>query len=260
MKSNARDVIAVLRRSHERLSSLAGPLQPDDLRGPSYCSEWSVAQVLSHLGSQSELFGLYFDAGIAGTPPPESGVAEKVWDAWNARTPEQQAGDGLAADARLLAKYEDASDAELEHFHLSMWGMEINASKMTQMRLAEHALHTWDIEVMRNPGATLAEDAAALMFDQLSMMVGFVGKPQGKEMRLKVSTTGPAHELLLAVDGGVSLASWSNQEVEGELRLPAEALYRLVSGRLDRDHTPASVTLTADTSDLDDLRGVFPGF
>jgi hypothetical protein len=41
------------------------------------------------------------------------------------------------------------------------------------------------------------------------------------------------------------------------LVMPAEAFVRLVYGRLDADHTPASVT--GDTDELVQLRRVFPG-
>jgi hypothetical protein len=43
------------------------------------------------------------------------------------------------------------------------------------------------------------------------------------------------------------------------LELPAEALLRLVVGRLDAAHTPP-VALSAGHVTLDDLRRVFPGF
>ncbi len=43
---------------------------------------------------------------------------------------------------------------------------------------------------------------------------------------------------------------------EPDLVLPAEALCRLVYGRLDPDHTPA---FTGDGKALDALRQVFPG-
>jgi hypothetical protein len=43
-----------------------------------------------------------------------------------------------------------------------------------------------------------------------------------------------------------------------DLTLPAEAFVRLVYGRLDRAHTPSSVT--GDTARLADLRKAFPGF
>ena len=38
--------------------------------------------------------------------------------------------------------------------------------------------------------------------------------------------------------------------------LPAEALVRLVYGRLDPDHTPS---FDGDEADLDELRRAFPG-
>ncbi len=43
----------------------------------------------------------------------------------------------------------------------------------------------------------------------------------------------------------------------GVIELPAEALARLLYGRLDLAHTPAGA---AEGTDLDRLRAVFPGF
>jgi hypothetical protein len=42
------------------------------------------------------------------------------------------------------------------------------------------------------------------------------------------------------------------------VRMPGEALVRLVYGRLDSEHTPEAVE--AEGVDLDVLRSVFPGF
>jgi len=42
-----------------------------------------------------------------------------------------------------------------------------------------------------------------------------------------------------------------------ELRLPAEALIRLIYGRLDEAHTPPAETAGVE---LDDLRQIFRGF
>jgi len=46
--------ISALRHSHNRLRAAVEPLSPDQLGRPSYASEWSIAQVLSHLGSQAD--------------------------------------------------------------------------------------------------------------------------------------------------------------------------------------------------------------
>ena len=36
---------------------------------------------------------------------------------------------------------------------------------MAQMRLGEHAMHTWDVAVMRDSKATVAGDAVELILD-----------------------------------------------------------------------------------------------
>ena len=64
MEPDARTVIASVRNSHERLVSLVKPLTPQELRRRSYASEWSIAQVLSHLGSQAEIFETFLAAAL----------------------------------------------------------------------------------------------------------------------------------------------------------------------------------------------------
>jgi len=66
--------------------------------------------------------------------------------------------------------------------------------------------------------------------------------------------------VLEPTEDGVQLVPASAEPSEGsaQLRLPAEAFVRLVYGRLDAEHTPASVK--AEGVDLADLRATFPGF
>ena len=73
--------IAALRDSHDRLASIARPLTPDQLRLQSYDTEWSIAQVLSHLGSQAELFMGWLSAAVERTEPPGRESMQPVWDA-----------------------------------------------------------------------------------------------------------------------------------------------------------------------------------
>jgi len=90
--------IQALRHSHDVLRATAEPLTEDQLRQRSYASEWSIAQVLSHLGSQSEIFGLFLDAGLTGQDPPGMEQFVPIWDIWNAKGPQAQADDALLAD------------------------------------------------------------------------------------------------------------------------------------------------------------------
>lgn len=64
MESSPGPWISALRHSHDRLRAAVEPLGLDQLEQRSYASEWSIAQVLSHLGSQAEIFGLFLDAGL----------------------------------------------------------------------------------------------------------------------------------------------------------------------------------------------------
>jgi hypothetical protein len=85
-----------------------------------------------------------------------------------------------------------------------------------------------------------------------------VGKPQDTPIRIRVVTSDPARDLTLAVDDEVRLEGSDSGATGGVLRLPAEALVRLVYGRLDDNHTP-TIELDAPGLTLDRVRAVFPG-
>ncbi len=98
MSTDPRAWIAVLRRSHERLVSLTGFLREDRLTAVSYASEWSIAQVLSHLGSGAEIGQIMLDSALTGDGTLDRERVPPIWDAWNAKSPQRQSADCLAAD------------------------------------------------------------------------------------------------------------------------------------------------------------------
>ena len=69
MVSDPHPWLAALRASQDRLAAATGSLGEEDLARRSYDPEWSVAQVLSHMGSQAEIFARILDAGLSGGPP-----------------------------------------------------------------------------------------------------------------------------------------------------------------------------------------------
>lgn len=250
--------IAALHNSHDRLDSLTGPLSDEQLSGPSYCSEWSIAQVLSHLGSGAEISSLLLDAAAVGGQPPGRDAFVPIWDAWNARSPREQAAGWRRSDAALVERFESFDDTQLAGLQLAMFGMELDASGLTRMRLSEHAVHTWDVAVALDPAARLAPDAVDLLAPTVGQFAGRFGKPQHERLRVRVRTTAPEHDLLLSVGEAVALTPADGEPADAELRIPAEALIRLLYGRLDAAHTPDGVA--AAGVDLDVLRKVFPGF
>ena len=265
--SDPRALISALRNSRSRLAALVEPLSPAQVAGPSYASEWTIAQVLSHLGSGAEVFGMFLDAGLTGGDPPSQADFPPIWDRWNAKAPVDQATDALRADAAFVARLDGLTDDEIAHLHLAMFGMDVDAARLLQMRLSEHAVHTWDIAVVLDPSATLSLDATTQLVDTMGPLVARAGKPQAEELRLPIHTTDPERHLLLVATDTVTLTDEGDGEgavdgtaagPQGPLTLPAEALIRLFYGRLDPGHTPAAAT--ASGVDLDVLRRMFPGF
>jgi len=256
MESSPAPWIEALRNSHERLRGIVEPLGAGQLGGPSYAKEWSVAQVLSHLGSGAEIFGLNLEAGLAGTQPPGQEQMAPIWARWNAKGPEDQAADALVADAALVERLESLDAGQLASLRMALFGMDVDATMLARMRLGEHAVHTWDIAVALDPAATIAPDAVALLIDALAQVAGWTGKPDGAERRIAVITHDPARHFVLETADKVGLTESAGESGPPELRLPAEAFIRLVYGRLDPAHTPA---VDASGCDLDELRAVFPG-
>ena len=249
--------IGELRRSHDRLRALVEPLDLAHLEQQSYASEWSIAQVLSHLGSGAEIFGLFLEAGLTGQDPPGRDAFVPVWKAWNARDPQAQATDGLRADAALVEGLESLDPGQKAGLRLRMFGMDVDLAGLARMRLSEHAVHTWDVAVALDPSATVAPEAVGPLLDMLGQVAARSAKPDGKERRLRVSTSDPERHFVLETGDAVSLTESDAGEGLPELRLPAEAFVRLVYGRLGPRHTPPVETGGVD---LDELRQLFPGF
>jgi uncharacterized protein (TIGR03083 family) len=248
--------VGAVRASHDRLAGIVAGLDGDALRARSYDSEWSVADVLSHLGSGAEIFSLYVDAGVTGGDPPAAEDLKPIWEAWNARSPEEQAARSVAANEALVTRIESLTPQQRDDFNVTMFGrMPVDLAGVLGLRLSEHALHTWDIAVTLDPAAKVAPDAVDLLVDRLPLMAGFLGKQAPAPVAVAVTTAGPERAFTLDT-GGVTLAPAGGDDAPAAtLSLPAEAFLRLVYGRLDdeRDLRAAGVTLT-------ELKTVFPGF
>ncbi len=255
MESGAAQWIEVLRSSHERLRSVVEPLDGDQLRAPSYATEWSIAQVLSHLGSGAEIFDMYLEAALGGSAPPGAEAFGPIWDGWNAKSPEAQAADALRVNGALVQRFESLDEAQLAALRLGLFGMDLDATGLARMRLSEQAIHTWDVAVAIDPAATVAADAVGLLVDTLGQVAAWAGKPAGDARRLLVSVTDPGREFVIEIGDRVGITP-SPGDGTPDLRLPAEAFVRLVYGRLDAAHTPP---VHGDPDVLDDLRAVFPG-
>src|SRR5260370_303728 len=147
METSPAPWIEALRHSHERLRAVAGRLGPDELQRQSYASDWSIAQVLSHLGSQAEIFGLFLDAGLSGQDPPGPEAFPPIWEAWNAKSPQDQAADALRADEAATVRFESLDDDQQKQFRLHLFRTALDPARLAPRRL-DHA-HTTSVETRR---------------------------------------------------------------------------------------------------------------
>jgi uncharacterized protein (TIGR03083 family) len=255
-ETDATPWVQAVRASHDRLAGIVAGLDGDTLRAQSYDTEWSVADVLSHLGSGAEIFSRYIDAGAAGGEPPSPEDFKPIWEAWNARSPEDQAARSVTANESLVTRIESLTPQQRSAFHVTMFGrVPVDLAGALGLRLSEHAVHAWDVAVTLDPAARVAPDAVALLIDRLPLMAGFLGKQAPAPVVVAVATTGPQRAFTLDT-GGVSLApAGEDAAPAAALALPAEALLRLVYGRLDDEQD-----LQASGVTLAELKSVFPGF
>ena len=245
-------VLSALAASHERLAAAAAGLEPGGEERQSYDSEWTIAAVVSHLGSGAELFGGMLEAGVTGEPGPGRETFPAVWDRWNAKSPSDQTRDGVDQDGALVDYLRSLSPDQVAHWSQEVFGRDYDLAEFLLLRQGESAVHTWDVIVVDGPSATVSADAVALLVDSLGMVVTRSGTLPAST-RVRVSTTDPDRDLLLtagsdkaelrpAADGADPGQSDGDSSATATLRLPAEAFLRLVYGRLNPDHTPDGIT------------------
>jgi uncharacterized protein (TIGR03083 family) len=262
--NNADTNIAALRTGHERLTARVATFSDADLVRPSGAEEWSISQVLSHLGSGAEIGRAIVRASLDGAPPPDSDFNKSVWSRWDAMSPRQHADGFPASNAALVELYEslDADTRANLRIDVGYLPAPVDVAHSARLRLSEFTLHTWDVEVGFDEHATLAPEATGLLLKGTNEVLGWLGKADrldGTHAVIEVTTTEPASVFALRLGESVGVDSTAPEHPDGTLSLPAEAWLRLVTGRLKARHTPDAVT-TSGAADLDLLRRVFPGY
>ena len=249
--------ITALRSSSDRLRHLVDSLDDSELVVRAYPEKWTIADVLSHIGSGAVIMHRRLEDALADQPTPND-FTQGVWDEWNAKGPKSKAEDALTADASFVDRLESLSAEDQAKFKTSMGPMTLDFDANVGMRLNEHALHTWDVEVVKDPSAALPPDVAALVVDRLNLIARYTGKPTGSERTVIVHTTNPQRmfSITLSADTIVFAPGPKGSDAQPDLELPAEAFVRLIYGRLDAAHTPP---FTGDAGLLDELRKAFPG-
>lgn len=258
MGKSAREEVAALRRAHDETAELVESLGEDQLRARSGSAEWSVAQVLSHLGSASEIALATLKAGKG---DPQSNP--RVWDRWNAMSSAEQAAGFVSWEGRLVESLEALSDEDLtsRKIDLGFLPAPVDIAFFVGMRLSEVALHRWDIDVAFDPAARLVPYLVPFVLARLPMFAGYFAKPIGRTVTVAIETTDPSRSYLLQLDEDATslhVTEAGAVDAEATLRIPSERFVRLTAGRMSPQHTPVAITIDGQIN-LDDLRKLFPG-
>jgi uncharacterized protein (TIGR03083 family) len=254
--------IEALRAEHDALAAIAGQLSDAQLAGPSGASEWTAAQVLSHLGSGAEIALAGYQSTFTGGPPPPEDFNQQVWERWNAMTPAEQASSFVASDQALVAALEALSSEQRESIAIDLGFLPdpLPLGAVLAMRLNETAQHGWDVRVGLDPAAVIAESSAVVLAEHfaggLGFLLGFTGKadalPEPAVIALREAG------LSLHVQDRVHLTS-AAADPTATFTGPLEAAVRLFGGRLTPKYTADHVDVVGNIT-LDDLRRVFPGY
>ena len=260
METDPHRWIHALRLSHDALVAQVLDLTPARLEEGSYCRDWDVAQVLSHLGSGAEIALLGLERALVDGPPLERDEFPTIWGRWDSLGPTDKASEMVVWDRRHVSVLQALDDKTLKSLRMNLFGMDLDAAALVGIRLGEHALHSWDVAVTFDPRAEVLPSSVELVVDRIPFMAGWMAKPDRatSKTQIKIRTSHPERHFLLSIGESVALTQQVEGPVDGTLDLTAAALLRLVSGRLDPDHTPPGTTTTG-SADLDELRQIFAG-
>lgn len=251
-------IITSLRTNHDTLVALLPNLTDDQLSGPSGATEWSIAQVLSHLGSGAEIF--YKPVGRAAGAPVTEEDNQSVWARWDAASPVDQAAGFVEHDGRFVDLLESLTPEQRSTLTVDLGFLPepVPIVVALGMRLNEVAAHAWDVRVGLDPSAGIEPASAELLVEllagPLAFLLGFSAKAEQLAEPARVAIPGGGIVVTDQVAVTTELAD-PTATFEGE----QEAAVRMITGRLRPEVTPDGVAVTGNVT-LDDLRKVFPGY
>ncbi len=252
--------IRVLQREAEELKEYLSGLTAAAWSHPSACHRWTVADVLSHLGSQG--FARSITRGLAGDISPPEGqppVAEHNEDdfaeriAQRALATRQQQGDGL------LDWFNSNLDESVQVFErvgpdswdtLCYWppGPE-PISTLLDMRIAELTVHAWDVRSVLEPDYHLSDGSIGALIDTVPRAVRRAFRPEpdlDSPIRYRFSVSSAVSTIvdIVATREGTRLEPADACEADVTFRCDGETYVLVMYGRVSPDAALADGRLT----------------
>jgi uncharacterized protein (TIGR03083 family) len=249
------------RDEFDRLNRYLEALAPGGWVEQSYCTDWLVYQVVSHIGSGSRIGRMRLESWLSGAPPATREVMQSVWGLFDSLGPEQMlsayqeaAQEYLAAEA---ATPDDAGAREVDGF---LGKRPIYAYQLG--RAWELACHSWDVQVSRDPHARFDPQAVALLAPRLQHVGAFLDKERAaalstKPIVFRLADSGAEYTL----DPGAErprLQPGASADAPLVVEGPDEEIMRFVAGRhFVPGSRPQLKAVKGTAQDLANLRRAF---
>ena len=249
------------RGEFERLSRYLEGLDADGWIEQSYCTDWLVYQVVSHIGSGSRIGRMRLESWVKGAPPATREVMQGVWGLFDSLRPEQMLSHyAEAAQEYLAAEAATPDEAGLQEVDGFAGKRPISAYQLG--RVWELACHSWDVQVTRDPKARFHPDAVALLGPRLHLVGAYLDKDRGaalstKPIVFKLSDSGAEYTLDPAAERP-RLQPGASADAPLVVEGPDEEIMRFVGGRHFVPGTKPQLKATKGSAqDLANLRRAF---
>ena len=253
-----------IHRAAQRLEGFLAALDPDGWTRPSACEGWTVADVVAHLLERGGPIPDQIERGLAGDTSPTPGVSNSPPTSEDqfrqdldrsAVTLRQKLGDRLLEEFaalnrefdRVLALVE-AGDWDKPCYHRLR--PETVRAKV-DIRIAELAMHEWDIHWAFDRDATLAEESLPGLVSASGRAVRRAFRPdpgRSRPVRYRFELSGPAAtaiDVVLAAEGaGFETAAAPQADVV--FRCSSAAYAMVIFGRLKLASAISSGAVAAD--------------
>lgn len=253
--------LEALHTSSHRLADTVASLSERELEQPSMADGWSIAQVLSHLGSAAEISTGLLERGIAGDERgPVRQDLEPVWQRWNTLSAPAQRKAWQEADARHLQLLDSLDLSQQPQVRVPYFAGLLDLPDYAGYRLSEQSVHAWDIEAALTPETTIPAGEVELLWKRLDLIAtrfrDATTLTRLAPAQLTIALTSPTRTVLLDLGAELHLYPCEPAEPAGSVTGAAEAVLRLVYGR----HQPTDEVQVSGAVTLTDLKALFPGF
>lgn len=264
------EVRNALKNEYDRVVNKVESEGSSFLEQPSYCSEWQVYQVVSHLGSGAEIFLRSLEAALDGKEALSNEGRQAIWDHFNALGPQDVYREARDRLDKLFA-YLDALPAEKHNAIVPTFAGELPLPRALLTRLNEMALHSWDLYAKKDPKAKLDAASAELLLDMVIDRLPNRAKQDGlnelhgQPVGFDIQNGGSRQFTLRPGAERASIERGLPSNPLFTVKLTAEGFERLVAGRLpiERAVTSGDARVSANTTNMRSypaLDRIFPGY